>query len=146
MESDSPVAPQTPPTPAPEPQAQPAVAPAVAAAPTPAKKSTALAITALILAITSVVIGLLWFVAAPIAIVAIILSIIALAKHHGGKGRSIAALIIGGVSLLFFVPFWAVISLVALRGIQESAEQYRVDAEYRQELESESDYQTQLFN
>lgn len=139
---------ETPATPvvAPTPLAHP-VTPHHAAAQTAAPVATgskALAITALVLAIVSVVIGIIWFVAAPIAIVAIVLSIIALAKHASGKGQSIAALVVGGVSLIFLVPFWALISLVALAGIQQAAEEYRVDAEYQSEVETKS--QSELFN
>ena len=122
----------------------PAQPPAPETTPTPTTGSKALAITALVLAIVSVVIGLIWFVAAPLAIVAIILAIVALVKHANGKGRSIAALVIGGVSLIFLVPFWALISLVALSGIQQAAEEYRVDAEYQSEQQVEDN--SELFN
>lgn len=136
------------PTPSPTPETTPtpvAVAhPAPTVAPSTATGSKALAITALVLAIVSVVIGLAWFIAAPLAIVAIILSIVALAKHANGKGQSIAALIVSGISLIFFVPFWALFSLGLLIGIQQAAEEYRVDAEYQSEQQTEGN--SELFN
>ncbi len=112
--------------------------------PAPVAGSKALAITSLVLAIVSVVIGLIWFVAAPVAIVALVLGIVALVKRANGKGRSIAAVIIAGISLVIFVPFWALVSLVALSGIQQAADEYRVDAEYQTEQQSEGT--SELFN
>lgn len=110
----------------------------------PASKSKGLAITALVLAIVSVVIGLLWFIAAPIAIVAIILAIVSLAKQAGGKGRSITAIVIGGISLTVFVPFWALVSLILLSGIQQASQEYQIETEQQSETQPENT--SELFN
>jgi ABC-type polysaccharide/polyol phosphate export permease len=90
--------------------------------------SKALGITALVLSLASVVFGIVWFIAAPLAVTAVILAIVALVKKRNGKGLSIAATIIGGVSLLILIPFWFLMSVVALQGLQD----------YSQERENES--------
>lgn len=87
------------------------------------KPSAGLAISALVLAIVSVIIGILWFVAAPLAIAAIIMGIIVLAKKMAGKGMGVAAVITGGVSLVLFIPFWIMISLIITSGLQQASQE-----------------------
>lgn len=109
-----------------------AVTPAVVTTPVqptpqaPAKKG--LAIASLILAIASVVLSLLWPLAIILALTALTLGIIALVKRRGGKGLSLAGVIIGGVSLVFIIPIAMLISLAALAGITERANQIQDDS------------------
>lgn len=128
--------PQTQPTTASEaqtpatPQANPVFAtPVVSATPYVANQKKGLAITALVLAILSVVFGIAWFIAAPLALVAIILAIVSLAKKRGGKGLSIAGLVIGSISLFILVPIWLTVSLVALEGLQDKANNLQTQSE-----------------
>lgn len=121
--------------------AAPALASPAAAQPVASSKK-GLAITALVLSIIGAVIGVAWFVAAPLAIIAIILAIVSLVKRRGGKGMSIASLIVGGVALFIFVPFWAFLTLVAYGGIQDEARSRQESAEQRSlqlQQEAESD-------
>lgn len=76
---------------------------------------------ALGLAIASVVTSLFVIIAAPIALTGVILAIVALSTRRPGKGLSIAALIVGGISLVIIIPFMFLVSLVAYNGIQERA-------------------------
>jgi hypothetical protein len=108
--------------------AAPAVTPAPGDATPALTGSKALGITALVLSLASVLFGIVWFVATPLATTAVILAIVALVKKRNGKGLSIAATIIGGVSLLILIPFWFLMSVVALQGLQD----------YSQERENES--------
>ena len=62
--------------------------------------SKGLAITALVLAIIGAVTSLA-FIGVPLAIVALILGIVALARRANGKGMSIAAVIVSSISLLW---------------------------------------------
>tara|TARA_B100000678_G_scaffold83187_1_gene69134 strand:+ start:241 stop:801 length:561 start_codon:yes stop_codon:yes gene_type:complete len=87
----------------------------------PQQGSRAMAGWALGLAIASVVTSLLVIIATPIALTGVILAIVALSTRRPGKGLSIAALIIGGISLVIIIPFMFLASLVAYNGIQERA-------------------------
>lgn len=118
LQPEQPVQPVQPVVTAPAAATTPAAAPA--AVTQPVKKG--LAIAALILAIVSVVLSLFWFIAAPLAIAAIIMAIVSLVKKRGGKGMSIAGLIVGGVALLIFIPIGIAITLQAYKGITEKAQ------------------------
>lgn len=111
-----------------------AAAPVVAAPIAAVSGKKGLAIAALALSIVSVLLGVVWFIAAPLALTAIILAIVSLVKKHGGKGMSIAGLIVGGVSLLIFVPFWAFVSLVGLAGLQDAADDAVIESQSSSEL------------
>lgn len=58
------------------------------------------------LAVASLVLGILAFITCcafinmPLAIISIVLAVISLIKKHGGKGLSIAGLVLSGISLL----------------------------------------------
>jgi hypothetical protein len=65
-----------------------------------------MAITALVLAIVGMLTSLL-FIGFPLAIVALILGIVALARRLDGKGMSVAAIVISAITLL-----WGVFLLV----------------------------------
>ena len=99
---------------------QPVMAAAPVAVAQPVKKG--LAIAALILAIASVVLSLFWFIATPLAIAAIIMAIVSLVKKRGGKGLSIASLVVGGVALLIFIPIGLAMSLQAYNALTQKAE------------------------
>jgi len=99
----------------------PATTPALeAAAPVAAlpKPRKGLAITALVLSIIALLLGLAWPISALFGLVAIILAIVSLAKKRSGKGVAVAALIVGGVALLL-VPFWAAVSAEVYNNISE---------------------------
>ena len=129
------------PTPAvtPEPFEAPALqsfGPANVPAPTDpvqAPQKSKLALWALIVSIAALVTGVIFFVSAPLALTALILSIIALKKHASRKGMSIAALIISAFTLLIVVPIMAVITLVAYNGITERANEVRANAAANEE-------------
>ena len=119
-QTPTPLEPTTP-EPATQPFAQPTTPPStptVAPIATPVKSM--LALWSMILGIVSIVLALLFFIAAPAAIVAITLGIIALAKHRPGKGKSIAGIITGGVALLFVIPFATIVAFSALASLQEA--------------------------
>lgn len=99
-----------------------AIAQATSPAPQLPSQSKALAITALVLALVSVLIGIAWFLAAPLAIAAVIMGIIVLAKNMAGKGMGIAALATGSVSLLLFIPFWFAVTVIVVRDIQQATQ------------------------
>lgn len=82
--------------------------------------SKGLSIAALVLAIIAFVTGFLAPLAVPLAIVSLILAIVSLAKHRGGKGLSIAALIISGL-VVIVSPLLFIITLVAYNGISTRA-------------------------
>lgn len=89
------------------------------------------------LAITSLVFGILGFLTGFLGIgillglVAVILGVIALAKHSAGKGMAIAGLITGGLALLFGGIIFA-ISLSSYGAIQDKALQNLCDAQARE--------------
>ncbi len=139
MESNHPVSPTPPPAAPVHHGAHPHNSPHAPAAPV----SKGLAITALVLSITSVVIGLAWFVAAPLAIAAIVLAIVALVKKKAGTGMSIASLIVGGVSLFILVPFWVIVTVLAFNDLQFYMENQGGSSEYRTNSETYDD--TPLF-
>lgn len=125
------------PTPAsPNPLAQP-YQPQTQQAPTPSAKK-GMAITSMVLGIVSIVIAILWFIAAPVAIAAIILGIISLVKKQGGKGMSITGIVTGAVTVFIIVPL-ILVTVLAYQGITERANEA---AEKSQRLKTEQ----QLFN
>lgn len=84
--------------------------------------SKGIAITGFVLSIVAFVVSFFWFIAAPFAIAAIVLTIIALSKRKAGKGLSIAGLIIAGFTLVVAVPFWILVSYSAYyNDIQKAA-------------------------
>jgi len=107
----------------PEPTHQPASTPfpqPVLNNPAPAPQSKSkLALWSMILGIVSVGLAVVLFISIPAAIIAIVLGIVALVKHHPGKGKSIAGIITGGLALLIFIPISAVIALGVIAGISE---------------------------
>jgi hypothetical protein len=82
--------------------------------------SQALSTWSLILGISSVVLAIIFFIAIPAAIVAVILGIIVLVKHRPGKGKALAGIITGGAMLLI-IPFIAAITIVAFNGVSQRA-------------------------
>lgn len=111
--------------PAPTPQTvtveQPVTGTTSAAPVQEASQKSKLALWALILSIVGLVTGFIFFLSAPLALAALIMSIIALKKHASRKGMSIAALIMSIVTLVIIVPLAAIITLVAYNGITERA-------------------------
>ena len=87
----------------------------------PANTSKGLAVTSLILSIVGFLTGWLG-IGVIFAIIAIVLGIISLVKKRGGKGMSIAGIIISSLTLIS-APFVIAISLVAYNGIQERAKE-----------------------
>lgn len=112
----------TTPTPAvtPEPAVNP-VAPEPAIAPSTTTKHTGVA--ALILAITSLVLGIVWPISLPLAIIAIIMGIMSLAKKRESKKLNLVAVIISGITILLF-PLWLLFSIAMYGGILEAAKEY----------------------
>lgn len=112
----------TTPTPAvtPEPAVNP-VAPEPAIAPSTTTKRTGVA--ALILAITSLVLGIVWPISLPLAIIAIIMGIMSLAKKRESKKLNLVAVIISGITILLF-PLWLLFSIAMYGGILEAAKEY----------------------
>lgn len=104
---------------------------------TPSTKK-GMAITSMVLGIVSIVIAILWFIAAPVAIAAVILGIISLVKKHGGKGMSITGIVTGAVTVFIIVPL-ILVTVLAYQGITERANE---SAEKSQRLKTEQ----QLFN
>ena len=100
----------------PPPQKTPVAAPGTAQHP-----SKALAIWALVLSILSILTSIVFFVAFPLAVAALIMGIIALVKKKPGKGMSIASIVMGGLALLIFIPMFFAILLVAYNGVLERA-------------------------
>lgn len=87
----------------------------------PARPSKGLAITSLVLGIVSLLFALAWFIAIPLAITAIVLGSVYLAKNKGvkgGKGMAITGIILSGLALLASVLFAMLIAL-AVPALQE---------------------------
>lgn len=131
-----------------QPQTPPADMPAQSAAPvatenldspiaasTPVTQgSKAMAVWSLVLAIIGFLTGLLFFISAPLAIIALILGIIVLAKKRSGKGLAIASVIVAGITLLM-LPFTMAIVFTAYNGVQEKAQQNVQEAQQREQAE-----------
>lgn len=81
--------------------------------------SKGLAITSMVLGISSIVLFLLWFISVPAAIVGLVLGIVALAKKYAGRGMAIAGVILNAVTLLFVVGFF-LLAIIALPALQTS--------------------------
>lgn len=106
----------------PSPVQQPVLNPVMttAAAPVIAPQSKKMSITALILSIAGFLTGFIFFIGGPLAIASIVLGIVNLVKRKPGKKSAITAIIIGGVTL-FLLPVSALVVLIAMRSLQESA-------------------------
>lgn len=105
---------------APAPPSMQAPTPPVYAAPSEPRKSSGLAIASLVLSIVGLLTAWILGLGILLAILAVVFAIIALAKNHGGKGLSIAGLVIGGVTILIGGVI-LLISLAAIGGIQDRA-------------------------
>jgi hypothetical protein len=82
--------------------------------------SKTMAILSMVLAIVGFLTGLIFFVSIPLAIAALVLGIVALAKHKQGKGMSITGVVVAGVILLL-APFTLGAVIVAYGGITNRA-------------------------
>lgn len=105
----------TPPPPPIEPPTQPEHT-----MPSEQRKSSGLAITSLVLSIVGLLTTWILGLGILLAVLAAIFGIVALAKNQGGKGMSIAGIIIGGINILIGV-FILTIGLVSYNGIQDRA-------------------------
>ena len=94
--------------------------------------SKALAIWSLALSIMALLTLLLFFISGPLAITALVLGIIALAKRKPGKGLSIAGVVISGITLVL-LPFALAIALVAYGGVSEKARQNLESGQQREQ-------------
>ena len=83
--------------------------------------SKKMAIWALVLSIVGLLTGIVFFVSAPLALTALILAIVTLAKHKQGKGMGIAAIIISSIALIM-IPFWLVVGIASYSVISEEAQ------------------------
>lgn len=131
--------------------------PAAPQQPAPQTTSKGFAIAALVLSILSIVLSIFWPLAALLAMAALVFAIISLVKKFGGKGMSIASLVMGGVSLFILVPFWIIISIVMYGGFLNYAQTYAPqhqspysdsysDPQLEQDPSSSSSDPRQLFN
>ncbi len=93
--------------------------------------SKMLAIWALVLAILGFISGIFWFISVPIAVIALILSILTLVKRKAGKGLAIAAAVIAGITLVI-APFWILTSLANYNATREKAQQMLIEAQERE--------------
>jgi len=98
----------------PQPPVQPPVTPVAQPSPESPRGSSKLALWSMILGIVSVVLALVIFISIPAAIVAIVLGIIGLVKHHPGKGKSITGVITGAVALFIIIPFMIFVIAVTI--------------------------------
>lgn len=89
--------------------------------PTTPKRSK-LPTLSLVFGIIGVVLALIIFVSVPAAIAAIIIGAVALKKKVGDKGKSVAGIVLGSLSLVIIIPLLVIITLVAYNGIQERAQ------------------------
>lgn len=80
-----------------------------AGAPEEPKKASGLAIASMVCGIVSIVICCVWYLAAPLAIAAIVLGIINNVKKLGGKGMAVAGIITGTCGLLLVIALCVVI-------------------------------------
>lgn len=107
-----------------QPQPTPPPAPSPLQTPPPApeapKGGKGLAITGFVLGIVSLVFSFFVFLSVPLAIAALIMTIIALAKKRPGKGLSIAGLAISGTTLILMIPL-TLITIVSYNGITARA-------------------------
>ena len=142
----APAEPVQPPAPSPEPQVDPTPMmtpapeqPVVVAAPQPVAAvapvqpapsgSKGLAIASLVLGILGFLTGFIG-IGILLGLVAVVLGVIVLVKHHAGKGMAIAGLITGGLAVVFGGLFF-LISLTALSGIQDKALESLCEAQAR---------------
>jgi hypothetical protein len=105
---------------APTQQPAPAFAPQQPVAPQPqAHASNGLAIASLVLGIIGFLTGF-FGIGILLGLVAVVLGIISLVKHHGGKGMAIAGLILGAIAFVFG-GFFFLIALTSYNGVQQKA-------------------------
>ena len=68
------------------------------------RKDNGMAIGAMVCGIVSFVFSCcLWYLAIPLAIISIVLSIMVLKKHKDGKGMAIAGLVLSGITILIAI-------------------------------------------
>lgn len=84
--------------------------------------SKALAASSLVLAITAFLTGFLFFIAAPLAVTAVILAIAAIVKQRPGKRMAIVSLVVAGITLLL-LPIMADILLIGFNSVIERTNQ-----------------------
>lgn len=73
------------------------------------QKASGLAIASMVCGIISIVICCVWYLAAPLAIAAIVMGIINNVKQLGGKGMAIAGIITGVIGLLLVIALFVII-------------------------------------
>lgn len=119
-------------------QTSPSAVPYTPAASVPIQgQSQGLGIASLVLSIASLLLALIWPIALPLAIAAIVCGVLSIKKLNG-KGMGIAGLVLGILSLLIAGLFVA-ITLIAYNGIQERAREtskQMEDAQARQQKEA----------
>lgn len=73
------------------------------------QKASGLAIASMVCGIISIVICCVWYLAAPLAIAAIVLGIVNNVKKLGGKGMAIAGIITGACGLLLVIALFVIV-------------------------------------
>jgi hypothetical protein len=141
--NESPVPPFVPdPVPPSEATTTPQPAPYATGGPSaPPQGSQVMATWSMALGIGALVLGVIVFLSIPAAIVAIVLGIIVLAKHHAGKGKALAGIITGGITLLVF-PILLGITIVAYNGITQRAQEAEKTAVTQNSAQTYSQDQT----
>jgi hypothetical protein len=102
----------------PAPYQAPAAAPAPGAYAVPKQSSSGLSIASMVLGILSIFCCLIWFMAIPFGITAVILGF--LGKGKGGKGMAIAGIITGLIGTVLSI----IITVAAVNYVENNPEQF----------------------
>lgn len=100
------------------------------------KKSIGLAVTSMVLGIVGLVFFCVPYLALPASIVGLILGIISIKGHKGGKGMAIAGIVMSGVGILIAV----IVLIYSCLVVNEISNQFGGWQNWLEEFESEYDY------